>query len=78
MKLNASHTLGKMLQRSSMGRAPDMLLVTAENAGATPQRGLKLTYVDSKNSIAGGSSFAGPSSSNVLSLSGRTNVGNPA
>ena len=75
LKLNASHTLGRMLQRSSMGRAPDMLLVTAENAGATPQRGLKLTYVDSKNSIAGGSGFAGPSSSNVLSLSGRTSVG---
>ena len=75
MKLSASHTLGKMLQRSSIGRAPDMLLVTAENAGATPQRGLKLTYVDSKNSISGGSGFVGPSSSNVLSLSGRTNVG---
>lgn len=75
VKLSAAHTLGRALQRSSTGRAPDMLLVTAENKGATAQRGVKFAYVDSKNSISGGSGFSGPSKSEVMSFSGRTNLG---
>jgi hypothetical protein len=74
-KMRASKSLGKALQRSSIGRSPDVLLLTAENSGATPQQGLKLSYVDSEDSISGGTGFSGPSNSKVISLSGRTNLG---
>jgi methionine-rich copper-binding protein CopC len=75
VKLNAVHTLGKAIQRSSIGQTPDILLVTAENKGATAQRGLKLTYVDSQSNLAGTSSFVDPTQSRVTSLSGCTPIG---
>jgi len=75
LRLSASHTLGKAIQRSSIGRAPDMLLVTVETARSTPQRGIKLAFVDSENDLSGTSSFAGATRSRVLSLSGRAPLG---
>jgi hypothetical protein len=52
-----------------------MLLVTAENAGATAERGIKFTYVDSESDLSGSSSFGGPSKSKVVSRGGRTPLG---
>jgi hypothetical protein len=75
LRFSATHTLGKAIQRSSIGQTPDIFLVTAETSDSTPQRGLKLTYVDSKSDLMGASSFVGPTQSRVISVGGRTPLG---
>lgn len=72
IKLSAAHTLGQAVQRSSIGSVPDMLYVTAESAQSTPEKGVSMSYVNSKSEATASQGFDGPTKSEVFSLSGRT------
>jgi hypothetical protein len=74
VRFSATHTLGDVIGKSSAGRAPELLLITAEGAKSTTERGLKMIFVNSKDDVGSGG-FTGPSNTSVLSLTGRTPLG---